>query len=104
MRKRLHTRAALSLLLIALTSCTGSRAFREARDEESLEHWDLAVINYAKAVPLDARDRGYLLAPARAMHKAAQLHVEQPQLCPASGRPELAAVDFEQAVLLDTTN
>ena len=57
MRKRLHTRAALSLLLIALTSCTGSRAFREARDEESLEHWDLAVINYSKAVRLDPKDR-----------------------------------------------
>ena len=104
MRKRLHTRAALSLLLIALTSCTGSRAFREARDEESLEHWDLAVINYSKAVRLDPKDRGYRLALARAKLKASQFHFEKGKLYRASGRPELSAVELEQAVLLDPTN
>src|SRR5438132_824049 len=92
MRKRVHTRAALSLLLIALTSCTGSRAFREARDEESLEHWDLAVINYSKAVRLDPQDRGYRLSLARAKLKASQFHFEKGKLYRASGRPELAAV------------
>src|SRR5438132_712595 len=104
MRKRVHTRAALSLLLIALTSCTGSRAFREARDEESLEHWDLAVINYSKAVRLDPKDNGYRVSLARAKLKASQFHFEKGKLYRARGRPELAAVELGQAVLLDPTN
>ena len=74
MRKRVHKSAVLSVLLIALTSCTSSRAFREACEEESLEHWDLAVINYSKAVKLDPKDRSYRLALARAKIKASQSH------------------------------
>jgi general secretion pathway protein D len=104
MRKRVHKSAVLSLLLIALTSCTGSRAVREARQEESLEHWDLAVINYSKAVKLDPKDHSYRLALARAKIKASQSHFEKGKLYRSSARPELAVVELEQAVLLDPTN
>ena len=104
MRKRVHKSAVLSVLLIALTSCTSSRAFREAREEESLEHWDLAVINYSKAVKLDPKDRSYRLALARAKIKASQSHFEKGKLYRSSARPELAVVELEQAVLLDPTN
>ncbi len=104
MRNRVHKHAVLPLLLIALTSCTGSRAFREARDEEALEHWDLAVINYSKAVKLDPKDNSYRLALARAKAKASQSHFEKGKLYRSSARPELAVVELEQAVLLDPTN
>jgi general secretion pathway protein D len=104
MRKRVHKSAVLSLLLIAFTSCTGSRAFREAREEESLEHWDLAVINYSKAVKLDPKDNRYRLALSRAKIKASQFHFEKGKLYRSSARPELAVVELGQAVLLDPTN
>jgi len=104
MRKRVQLSAASSLLLIALTSCAGSRAFREAREEEAREHWDLAVINYSKAVKLDPKDNSCRLALARAKVKASQFHFEKGKLYRSSARPELAVVELEQAVLLDPTN
>ncbi|HEY3173333.1 MAG TPA: secretin N-terminal domain-containing protein [Thermoanaerobaculia bacterium] len=104
MRKRVHASAVLSLLLIVVTSCTGSRAFRQAREEEALEHWDLAVINFSKAAALDPKDQRYRVALARAKIKASQSHFEKGKLYRSSARPELAVVELQQAVLLDPTN
>jgi hypothetical protein len=32
------------LVLAGLTGCAGSSAFRDAKEEESMKHWDLAVL------------------------------------------------------------
>jgi general secretion pathway protein D len=101
-RKRL-TRA-LPLLLIVFSACTGSRAFREAREEEALGHWDLAVLKYSRAVELDPKDNRYRMSLARARMKASQSHFEKGKLYRSSARPELSVVELEQAVLLDPTN
>jgi general secretion pathway protein D len=94
----------LPLLLIAFSACTGSRAFRDAREEEALEHWDLAVLKYSRAVQLDPKDKHYRVALARARLKASQSHFQKGKLYRSSGRPELAVVELEQAILLDPTN
>ncbi|MEO8348573.1 MAG: secretin N-terminal domain-containing protein [Acidobacteriota bacterium] len=104
MKNRNRLIRAVPLLLIVLTACTGSRAFREARDHEALEHWDLAVLQYSRAAELDPTNNRYRMSFARAKIKASQFHFEKGKLYRSSGRPELALVELQQAVLLDTTN
>lgn len=104
MKNRIRSSAALAVMLIALVGCAGSRAFREARDEEARQHWDIAVLRYARAADLEPRNQRYRMALARAKIKASQFHFEKGKMYRASGRPELAVVELQQAVILDTTN
>jgi general secretion pathway protein D len=90
--------------LAVLTACAESQAFRQGREEEALNHWDLAVLRYARAVDLDRSNSEYRIALARAKIKASQFHFEKGKLYRSSGRPELAIVELEQAVVLDPTN
>ncbi len=100
--KSLKPLAFVALLLA--TACSGSRAFHDAREEEALGHWDLAVLKYARALDLDPKDTRYKISLARAKIKASQFHFEKGKLYRSAGQPELAAVELEQAVLLDQTN
>jgi general secretion pathway protein D len=94
----------VAALVVAAVGCAGSRSFQEARDEESLGHYDLAVMNYAKALELDPGNAGYKASLARARLRASQFHFERGKMYAASGRPDLAVVELEQATLLDPTN
>jgi general secretion pathway protein D len=96
---------AMPIALVALTAaCVGSADFRDARDEEELGHWDLAVMKYAKAVELNPSSSGYRAALERSKIRASEFHFEKGKMYRASGRPELAVVELEQTVLLDPTN
>ena len=97
--------AAVLVPLVAFTAaCAGSGQFRDARDEEELGHWDLAVMKYAQAVELNPSSAGYRAALERAKIKASEFHFEKGKMYRASGRPELAVVELEQVALLDPTN
>ncbi|HLN93956.1 MAG TPA: secretin N-terminal domain-containing protein, partial [Thermoanaerobaculia bacterium] len=104
MRKRIYPSAAIVVALTLLVGCTSSQAFREARQEEAVEHWDLAVLKYARAAELEPKNSSYRIALARARMKASQFHFEKGKMYRNSGRPELAVVELNQAVLLDATN
>jgi general secretion pathway protein D len=104
MKKRLYSSAAIALTLAVLVGCAGARAFREARQEEAVGHWDLAVLKYSRAAELDPESSRYRVTLARAKIKASQFHFERGKLYRSSARPELAVVELEQAVLLDPTN
>ncbi len=93
-----------ALLLLASAGCAGSRAFRDAREEETLEHWDLAVLKYSRASALDPSNSRYKIALGRAKIKASRSHFERGKVYRSSGRPDLAVIELEQAVLLDPTN
>src|ERR1700693_4126709 len=98
-----------SLILIVLLvgasfGCTGSLAFRDAREEETLGHWDLAVLKYSRALDLDPTNTQYKIALSRAKIKASRFHFERGKLYRSSGQPELAVVELEQAFVLDPTN
>jgi general secretion pathway protein D len=91
-------------LLVAATGCAGSLAFRDAREEETLGHWDLAVLKYSRALDLDPTNTRYKIALPRAKIKASRFHFEKGKLYRSAGQPELAVVELEQAFVLDPTN
>jgi general secretion pathway protein D len=101
---KLWKHAAAAALCLVLVGCAGADQFRKAQDEEQLGHWDLAVIEYGKAVDLAPSATGYRTALARAKLKASQVHFEKGKMYRASGRPDLAVIELEQTVLLDPTN
>ncbi len=94
----------LVALTVGATFCAGSGAYRQAVEEETAQHWDAAVLKYAHALDLDPGNSRYKVALKRARIKASQVHFEKGKLYRASGRPELAVVELEQAVALDSTN
>src|SRR6266496_2996270 len=96
-------RLAILALLLA-TGCAGSQAFHDAREEESLGHWDLAVMKYTRALQLNPTRSEYKIALGKARIKASQFHFEKGKVYRAAGQPELAVVELEQAVVLDVTN
>ena len=68
------------VLVAVLTACAESQAYREGREEEVLQHWDLAVLRYARAYELDPTTSAYKVALARAKIKASQFHFEKGKL------------------------
>jgi general secretion pathway protein D len=89
---------------LATFACAGSQSFREAREEETLGHWDVAVLKYGRAADLDPTNESYRMALARARSRASQVHFEKGKIYRSSGAPDLAVVELEQAVVLDPTN
>ena len=94
----------LVAVIVFLTACAGSQAYQNAKDQEAVGHWDLAVQYYAKALELEPTNTGYKAALARAKLKASQIHFERGKMYRASGRNDLAIVELSQTVLLDPTN
>lgn len=94
----------LLALLVGASFCASSQAFRQAREEEVLQHWDIAVLKYSRALALDPRNSSYKIALVRAKIRASQFHFEKGKLYRSSGQPELAVVELEQAFVLDPTN
>ncbi len=97
-------RSSALALVLAAVACAGARSYQEARDEEAVGHYDLAVMSYAKALEIDPTNAQYKASLARARVKASQFHFEKGKMYRASGRYDLAVVELEQAVLLDSTN
>jgi general secretion pathway protein D len=93
----------LAALLLA-TACASSQAFREAREEESLSHWDMAVMKYSRALEGDPTNSRYKISLESAKRKASQVHFERGKIYRNSGQAELAVVELEQTRALDPTN
>jgi len=93
------------LVLAAVTvGCAGARAYEQAKDDEQLGHYDLAVMQYAKALEFEPTSAPYKAALARARVKASQFHFEKGKMYRSSGRYDLAVIELEQSVTLDPTN
>ena len=97
-------KTACLLILLATAGCMSSRAYREAREEESLSHWDMAVLKYAQALDGDPTNTRLRMALMNAKQRASQAHFERGKVYRSSGHPDLAVVELEQTVLLDPTN
>ena len=98
------SKVALGAALLAAVGCAGARSFQTAKQEEELGHYDLAVMNYARALELDPTSSQYKASLARARVKASQSHFEKGKMYRSSGQFDLAVVELEEAVMLDPTN
>lgn len=94
----------VAVALVAAVGCAGTTSYQKAKEEENLGHYDLAVMNYARALELEPGNSGYKATLARARLRASQFHFEKGKMYAASGRPDMAVVELEQATLLDPTN
>ncbi|MDQ6893436.1 MAG: hypothetical protein M3167_12250 [Acidobacteriota bacterium] len=90
--------------LVLGTACASSQAYREAREEESLSHWDMAVMKYSRALEGDPTNSRYKISLESAKRKASQVHFERGKIYRNSGQPDLAVVELEQTRALDPTN
>lgn len=96
-------RLAVALLLLASTGCAAHRAYRSAEEEERAQHWDLAVLAYQKAAEMDPENLRYKISLTRARNRSALVHYDRGRLYRASGNFDLALIEFEQAVAVDST-
>jgi tetratricopeptide (TPR) repeat protein len=102
---RSHRALALAALLgLFASGCASERAFRQAQEHEQLQHWDLAVLAYEKAVSVDPGNKKYESSLFRARIRAAQVHLGRGRLHRSAGQLDLAKVELEQSVALDPTN
>ncbi|HKD17042.1 MAG TPA: secretin N-terminal domain-containing protein [Thermoanaerobaculia bacterium] len=96
--------AGVLAFVVAAAGCAGIKNYEQAKDEEQVGHYDLAVMEYAKALELDPTSAQYKAALARARVKASQFHFEKGKMYRNSGRFDLSVVELEQSVALDPTN
>jgi general secretion pathway protein D len=89
---------------LVLSGCTATRAFKDAEHEEQRGHWDLAVLAYEKALSLSPENDRFRMALHRARIRAAQVHYERGRIHRISGQLDMAQVELEQSIALDTTN
>ncbi len=102
---RIHRALALAAVLgLFASGCASERAFREAQGHEEMQHWDLAVLAYEKAVSVDPGNKKYESSLFRARLRAAQAHLGRGRLHRSAGQLDLAKVELEQSVALDPTN
>lgn len=96
--------AALLLAALAASGCAAQRAYRDAEREENRQHWDLAVLAYQKAAEMDPESSKYRLGAFRARLRAAQVHQEKGKLYRVSGQLDIAKIELEQSLALDSTS
>lgn len=99
--RRLAPALASVLVALAVAGCAASGALRAARQAERQEDWDLAVVEYTKAVRQRPGDRHARAALERARVLAAQTHFHRARQLAAAGRLEEALIEFQLAAELN---
>ena len=94
---------AVGLIVLLAAGCATSRAMRDGQDAEMREHWDLALLDYQKAYQTEPGNLEAKAAYERLRVKAARVHYERGKIYHQSGQLDLAAVELEQSVALDST-
>ena len=94
---------ALALLLSA-TGCAASAALRHGIEAERRQDFDLAVVEYNKAVRLRPNDADARLGLERARLRAAADHFQRGRRLAALGKHDQALVEYELASELNPTS
>jgi general secretion pathway protein D len=99
-------RAAATLLAVCLFACgcAASGALRRGSDAERRQDYDLAVVEYTKALRLRPDDVNARIALERSKLRAAQDHFMRGRRFAATGRFDQALVEYEVASELSPTN
>ena len=102
--KRYASRLAVAALCIAAASCAASGALRRGVAAERRQDYDLAVVEYTKAIRLRPDDLNARHGLERAKIRASQEHFTKARRLAASGKLDLALAEFEVASELNPTN
>ena len=101
---RRHGVAALLALCLLSGGCATSSALRLASDAEQQQNYDLAVVEYAKALRLDPNDRNTRAALERSKLRASQDHLIRGRRLAATGKLDQALVEYEIAAEMNPSN
>src|SRR5262249_33292899 len=96
--------AALALVCALAAGCAASGALRRGESAERRQDYDLAVVEYNKAVRLKPDDMGARAALERAKLRASQDHFAKGRRLSAMGKLDLALAEYEVAADLNPTN
>ena len=92
---------AAAAALIAVSACASSSAFRAGKKAETFEDFDLAVVEYTKAVRQRPDDLNAKLALERARQKAALDHFAKGRRLAGTGKLEEGVIELQTAAELN---
>src|SRR5688572_20843995 len=92
---RLGAAATLVAACLLAGGCAAASATRHARDAERLQDYDLAVVEYTKALKLRPNDVGVRLGLERAKLRASDEHFQRGRRLAATGKLEEALMEYE---------
>jgi general secretion pathway protein D len=95
---------AAALVVVLTSGCAASAALRSGRDAERRQDYDLAVVEYTKAVRLRPDDADARLGLERARMRAAADHFQRGRRLGALGKYDQALVEYELALELNPTS
>ncbi|HEX4347600.1 MAG TPA: hypothetical protein VHZ73_08510, partial [Vicinamibacterales bacterium] len=96
--------AALFLVCAALAACATANAGRLARDAETRQDYDLAVVQYTRALHQHPDDVNARAGLERAKLRASQDHLAKGRRLTATGKLDQALVEYEVATELNPAN
>jgi general secretion pathway protein D len=97
---------ALSLAAVCLlgSACAASSALHRGQSAEQSQDYDLAVVEYTKALRLKPADNGLRLALGRAKIRASEDHFTRARRLAATGKLDQALAEYELAAELNPSN
>ena len=101
---RRHGIAALLALCLVTTGCASSGAFHRGDSAERRQDYDLAVVEYSKALREHPDDANTRAALERAKLRASQDHFNRGRRLAATGKFEQALVEYEVASELNPSS
>jgi type II secretory pathway component GspD/PulD (secretin) len=101
MRQKLIT---LLVLAVFVTGCAAGRAFRRGQDAARNGDWDLAVVEYTKAVQANPDKSEYKIQLERASQMAATVHVSRARDFEEKDNLDAALMEYRRATELDSSN
>jgi general secretion pathway protein D len=114
MNRRLTNVAALLLVSTLTVSCASYNAYKNAQTAERDENWDVAVVEYEKALEVDPGNRKYRISLDRARREASRAHFSKGKNLVASAANargadqyrlvQMAITELQLTVKLDPTN
>src|SRR5471032_1353525 len=96
--------AALLAICLFAAGCAASGALRRGSDAEGRQDYDVAVVEYAKAVRLRPNDSDARGALNRSKLRASQDHFTRGRRFAANGKLDQALVEYEVAAELNPSN
>jgi general secretion pathway protein D len=102
--RRHHRPAALALVCLIAGGCAATGALHRGESAEYRQDYDLAVVEYTKALRLRPDDGAARLALDRAKLRASQDHFMRGRRLSATGKLDQALVEYELAAELNPSN